>query len=524
MPGLDRLRRKAAGLLVVRLGSNMPPPRRAEDDAPRVARLLERLPLGGLILFNGRWPETRDTLLALQELALAAPDPRPLLVMADMERGAGQPLAGATLFPHARAFAALGADAEREVEAFARASAREALAAGLHVSFSPVADVNRNPANPIIATRAFGDDPATAARLAAAYVRGCRAEGLLSTAKHFPGHGNTHEDSHATLPVVHDEADVLEALDLPPFRAAFEAGCELVMTAHVAYPALDPSGRPATLSRPILTDLLRGRLGFDGAVVSDSLHMAGLFATGGTEPELAVAQLAAGVDLLLDPQDPEAIVEAVARAVTEGALPEARLDEALARAQRLRDRIEARFGPEVWRDPARAVPPEEVGRDAHRWMATRVARAAVGIEGAVPFSQGEGVLAVLVRPHASPLDPPEQPLGDALREALPGITYREVGAGTPPEHRERLLHEAAGARAVLLALVVKPSAWHAFGLPDDLAAFARRLVEGRPAAVAALGSPRALDGFETVSARIVTYSDAPVAQHALADVLAGRTA
>lgn len=519
MPVSQRLREKAAGLLVVRLGSNMKPPRRAEEDAAAVRDLLDRYPIGGVILFNGRWPETRETLVGLQRRAA-----RPLLVMTDMERGLGQQVAGATTFPHARAFGALD-DAEEMVERFARASALEALACGVHVTFAPVADVNRNPENPIIATRAFGAEAERVATLAAAYVRGCRAEGLCSTAKHFPGHGNTSEDSHAVLPTVDDPRAVLERTDFVPFRAAIEAGCELVMTAHVAYPALDPSERPATLSEPILRGLLRDEFGFEGVVISDSLHMGGIQSEGRTEADLAVEQLRAGVDLLLDAQDPEAMIEGIASAVERGELDEERLDASLARAERLRKQLTDRFGADVFADPSAAAAPDEVGAEVHGWLATRVARHAVTAFGeSARFETGEGLLAVLVKPHTSHLDPPEQPLGEALRTALPGVAYREVGPDTADETLAAITDEAESARRLLVALVVKPAAWHAFGLPDALERFVDGLVSAAPSVVAALGSPRILDRFGNADARLCTYSDAPVAQRALADVLAGAPA
>ncbi len=518
----QRLRHKAAGLVVARLGSNMQPPRRAEEDAADVEALLGRYPLGGVILFNGAWPETRATLTALQRAARRGA--RPLLVMTDMERGLGQQVAGATTFPHARAFAALG-EAEAMTERFARASAREALACGVHVTFAPVADVDRNPANPVISIRAFSDEPERAASLAAAYVRGCRAEGLLSTAKHFPGHGNTAEDSHAVLPSVADPRATLEEIDLVPFRAALDAGCELVMTAHVAYPALDPSGRPATLSAPILQGLLRDEMGFDGVVISDSLHMGGIQAEGRTEADLAVEQLRAGVDLLLDARDPEAMIEGVAAAVEAGRLGEDRLDEALARADRLRDRLTDRFGPDVFTEPDAAVDPDEVGAEEHRRLAAHIARQAVTSEGeAVRWDTGEGLLAVLVKPHASHLEGPEQPLGAALREALPGVVYREVGPETDAAALRALGDEARSARRVLLALVAKPAAWHAFGLRPEQQAFAEAVVRSRPTVVAALGSPRVLDAFPGAATRLCTFSDAPVTQRALAEALAGMPA
>lgn len=500
------LREKAAGLIVPRIGSNLPPPRRAEEEAEAVERLVAAHPVAGLILFNGG-PEVRETLRRLQRVAR-----RPLLVMTDMERGAGQQVAGGLVFPHAMAFGR--ADDEAATEAFGRLAAREALAHGIHAALAPVADVNRDPMNPIIATRAFGTEAPAAARHTAAFVRGAHGAGLLTCAKHFPGHGNTHEDSHATLPTVRDDHATLEREEWPPFLSSLAAGAELVMTAHVAYPALDPSGRPATLSRAILTDLLRGELGFEGVVVSDSLHMAGIQEEGRTEAELAVEQIAAGVDLLLDPHDTEAIVEGVAAAVEAGALPEARLDEALARIDRLRERIESVHGEAVWTDPPSA-PDDRAEADR---LAHRVAQAALRTEGTLPFRDGDGLLAVLVQTKRTHLDPPEQPLGAALREAFPGSSYHEVG---PEGEGLAAVREAVGsARAVLLVLAVKPSAWHAFGLPEHLAEAARELVAALPAAVVALGSERALDGFEAADFRAVTFSDVPAVQRALAERLA----
>ena len=424
------------------------------------------------------------------------------------------------MYPHAAAFGALD-DAEVAVEEFARAGAREALACGVHVTFGPVADVNRNPDNPIISTRAFGDDPERVAALVEAYIRGCRSEGLLSTAKHFPGHGNTTEDSHAVLPTVSDSRAVLEETDFVPFRAAIEAGCELIMTAHVAYPALDPSGKPATLSAPILQALLRDEFGFEGVVISDSLHMGGILASGQTEVELAIEQVRAGVDLLLDAQDPAAIIEGLADAVQRGDLDEAVLDRALARAERLRTQLTDRYGDDLFTEPAEAVGAAEVGAEAHAWLAIRSAREAVTGDD-VRFDTGEGVLAVLVKPPASHLDPPEQPLGAALRAALPGVTYREVGPGTDAHARAAIVDEAQAAERVLVALVVKPAAWHAFGLPPEQQDFVEALVRGERTVVASLGSPRILDRFGEAAARLCTFSDAPVAQQALADVLAGK--
>ncbi len=508
----DSLRQKAAGLLVVRLGSNMNPPRRAEDDAREVASLIDRYGIGGLILFNGHWPETRQTLSELQRRARL-----PLLVMSDIERGLGQQVHGATLFPHARAFGEI--EDVSMTERFAQITAREAIAAGVHVAFAPVADVSRNPKNPIISNRAFGETTETATSRAAAFVEGARREGMLTTAKHFPGHGNTSEDSHATLPEVRDDRDEIMRHDIPPFQATIAAGVELIMTAHVSYPALDDSGRPATLSKNILTDFLRGELGFEGTVISDSLHMEGIKQSVHSEADLAVDQIAAGVDMLLDPEDPEAIIEGVASAVESGRLSETRLDEALTRVQRLRAAITDRFGARVWTDPASAVPPSVVASNEHLQFAEEVARKSIQITGSVPFRSGEGVLAVLLRSHTSPFDPPEQPLGDALREALPGVDYREVTAASNQDALDVVGEAAERSSAVILALVVKPAAWQDFGLPDQLLDLASTFGRHDRLTVVSLGDRGVLRDYPNAECIIITHSDTPVSQRALANTL-----
>ncbi|NBB74527.1 MAG: beta-glucosidase, partial [Bacteroidetes bacterium] len=325
------LREKAAQLVFIRLGSNMTPPVTVSDDAARVADLLDRYPFGGLLLFNGHYPATADRLAVLQ-----AQSAYPLLVASDVERGVGQQVEGTTVFPHAMAFGALGDEAEPAIDALARITAREALACGIHQLLTPVADVNLHPRNPIISIRAFGTEPDAVARHVHTYVTACRDEGLITTAKHFPGHGRTADDTHETLPAVDADVDTLQATDLMPFRAAIAAGADTVMTTHAAFPALDPEGRPATLSPPILRGVLRDQMGFDGPIVTDSLLMAAVRATHDDPGDQAVALLEAGVDCVLDPSDPVAVVEGLVRAVESGQLAASRIHRAFDRIWRLK--------------------------------------------------------------------------------------------------------------------------------------------------------------------------------------------
>ena len=255
---------------------------------------------------------------------------RPLLIASDLERGAGQQVAGLTQFPPPLALASLG---DASVVRWAGAvTAQEARAVGINWVFAPVGDLDVRPDNPIVQTRAFGDDPNRVASLVRTWIEGCQDAGALACAKHFPGHGRTSVDSHIALPVVADTAGTLRESDLLPFAIAVESGVASVMTAHVAYPALDATGVPATISRPIMAEL-RERLGFDGLVVTDALIMDGAL-MGRRESDAAVEAIQAGVDLLLYPKDARRVRDALQQGLASGALAAGRLTESLRRYER----------------------------------------------------------------------------------------------------------------------------------------------------------------------------------------------
>ena len=254
----------------------------------------------------------------------------PLLIGADLERGAGQQFAGQTALPPLAAIASL-----EDVQAIRRSatvSASEARSLGINWIYAPDCDIDVEPNNPIIGTRSFGSDPERVGEYAAAWIDACQAEGVLACAKHFPGHGRTTVDSHKTLPRVEESAETLRATDLVPFRRAIERGVASIMSAHVAFPALDPSGAPATLSRPILTDLLRNELGFSGIVVTDALIMEGVL--GGGEAEAVVRALYAGCDSLLYPSDVVASEQAVRKAIDDKRLDADSIQHSLERRRR----------------------------------------------------------------------------------------------------------------------------------------------------------------------------------------------
>ncbi|HEY1272343.1 MAG TPA: glycoside hydrolase family 3 N-terminal domain-containing protein, partial [Terriglobales bacterium] len=242
----------------------------------------------------------------------------PLLFAADFEPGVASRLHGATVFPHAMAFGA--AHNAKYAEAFGRITGEEARAIGVQWSFTPDADVNSNPLNPIINTRSFGGDPQAVGDLVAAYIRGAHEAGLMVTAKHFPGHGDTATDSHLGVAKVTGDMARLRSVELPPFEKAIQAGVDAVMVAHVSIPALEPDpNRVATTSTSVVSDLLKKQLGFQGIVVTDALDMAGLTRLYASDVgRAAVEAFKAGNDLLLIPADLDASYRAVLAAVKSG--------------------------------------------------------------------------------------------------------------------------------------------------------------------------------------------------------------
>jgi beta-glucosidase-like glycosyl hydrolase len=393
----------------------------------------------------------------------------PLLIGADLERGAGQQFRGATPLPP---LAALGALDDLEVTQRAgELTAREALALGVNWVYAPVADLDIEPLNPIVGSRAFGSDPERVAAHVAAWVEGCRAGGALSCAKHFPGHGRTTADSHVELPVVDAAREELEA-DLEPFRGAVEACVDAIMTAHVAYPALDPSGTPATLSPVIIGDVLRAGLGFQGMVVTDALIMEGVRGEGG-EGVAAVRALNAGCDALLYPSDVEAAALALDGSMSR-TLAEGRVTEAT-----------ARIG-----EAAARVPPRPVGEwgrvEDRAWaldIAVRSLRTVRG-EPALPGS-AFGLLTIDDDVGGPYPPPPRSALPGALRDAGRDVTEVEHAA----RGRPLVVAVYADIRAWKGRPGLSPAARHAVGRALEASPGATVLLFGHPRLAAELDAP-----------------------------------
>ena len=514
---MDSLAAKAAQLVFPRLGSNMPPPVTVDEDFDRFEKLLKKYPFGGIVLFNGEASTLHSQLQELQKLS-----PKPFLVGSDIERGVGQQVKGGSIFPHAMAFSALPEKRRYKlIEAFGLITGKEALACGIHIAFAPVADINLDPDNPIISIRSFGTDQDIVAKSIAAYIAGCRRAGLLTTLKHFPGHGNTDKDSHAELPTVSSTAEALFAQDIKPYETTISRGtCDLVMTSHVRFPALDPSGEPATGSHAMLVDILRKKLAFNGPVITDSLIMKAIQNYYPSSRHMATALINAGVDILLDPPEPEEMVQAIVASVKDGDIAMQRLDEAISRIESIKKRIGYRMGCASLATAHQVFAPSLVGCDAHTTFAQEFAREI--LPPPLP-SLPDSSPVILFKSHTHRFDPPQQPLYAFLKRMKPTISYYEYGPEFSAKEEQFLKGVIANAKQVVLIAIVKPAAWHKHGLSVRQEQFVNYICNNTQKVVnlVSMGSPYWLETYnhrENVQTTC-TYSDVDVSQQALAEYL-----
>ena len=483
------------------------------------AELLARSHIGGVTLFramNVREPaQVRELTDALQRAARESGQP-PLLIGADQEGGQLIALAGTTPFPGNMA---LGATRSPELaRRVGHATGRELAAMGININYAPVCDVNVNPRNPVIGVRSFGEEPSEVARLAAAMVEGLQGAGVAATAKHFPGHGDTSSDSHYGAPVLPHSMDRLREVELPPFAASVEAGVKLVMTAHVAIPALtDGLEVPATLSPVIITGLLRGELGFQGVVVSDALDMGAIEQGPGFAID-AIAAAAAGVDLLMF-TDSGATLEtaliALLQAAKRGLLSPG---DVLDSARRVLDL-------KAWAGEQEQPDLSIVGCEEHRALAYEVAARAVTLvrdeAGILPLrlSPNEKVLAIVPRPaDLTPADTSsyESPaLAEALRRYHPNVEQIEVPLD-PSAREVGEIIEVAGESDLVVVGTINATQHHGQG------ALVNGLLDAGVSVVAvALRLPYDLAAYPRVKTYACTYSLQPSSLQALAHALWG---
>ena len=467
----------------------------------------------------------------------------PLLVSADLEAGIGMRFENTTGWPAAMALAATGDPALAELEG--RTVAREAKAIGINHIFAPVADVNVDPGNPVINARSFGEEPHEVARYVAAFVRGVQSEGLLACAKHFPGHGDTHVDSHRSLPVLKVDRARLDAVELVPFRAAIDAGVASVMTGHLAVPSLDsrpvavrdaeaaerenPYGAPAaeiardatvpaSLSPALIEGVLRTDLAFDGLVVTDAFDMGGLVAHYDAG-EAAVRAIEAGNDQIVKSADVDAAIAAVKAAVSSGRLPQARIDASVRRilAAKRRAAILPGTQEEIFLT---------VDSPANREAAAAIAQRAITLvreqPGILPFSREARVLVVHVSDFAEPATPLTR-FNDAIAERT-GVAPDSIllDARATADDAALVAEAAANSDVVVLALAVRARSGEGHMAVPAAARGAIESLQGNARIVAiAFGSPYVLRDLPFLTTYLCAWGVQPVMQSAAAAALFG---
>jgi uncharacterized protein YbbC (DUF1343 family)/beta-glucosidase-like glycosyl hydrolase/CubicO group peptidase (beta-lactamase class C family) len=511
------LEQKAAQLVFVRAENLVVNP-----EAESYRALLDQvgeLEVGGIVLF--RTP--RDTVPVLLN-DLQRHSRLPLLVAADVERSLAFRVPEGTVdLPYAMAIGATGSlDAAR----FAgEVTARESRAMGIHWALAPVADVNNNPDNPVINTRSFGEDPEQVARMVAAWIEGARRGGVLTTVKHFPGHGDTSIDSHLALPSIAGDRSRLDEVELLPFRAAIAAGVDSVMLGHLVVPALDPAGSPASLSPAIETGLLRGELGFHGLTATDALDMEAL--GGEWMGGATVRAVQAGADVVLVPSDPRVAVQSLRRAVEEGQLDEARLDASVRRILAAKARFHL--------DRQRFVDPEiarrAVGLPADQERASEIARQSITVvrnRGDVLPLASERRLRILHLVLAS--DWAGASLGTIPAEELAArdvtLETRRLGPQISETAADEVVQAASGFTQVVVSAYVTATAGKGSVAMDPThAELVERLSRG-PAPVIAVsyGSPYILGQFPSAPAYVCAYGANESSQRAAIGALFGEFA
>jgi beta-N-acetylhexosaminidase len=505
------VRQKAAQLVMPwLLGDSVP-----EDDPTlrQAYRWVDSLEVGGIIISTGTPLHIARKVNALQRRA-----PLPLLIAADFEAGTTLRMAAGTPFPTQMGIAATGNP--EHARTMGRITGLEGRAVGVHLAFAPVADVNSNPANPIINTRSFGGDPHDVARYVEATVRGLREGGILSTAKHFPGHGDTETDSHLALPTITAPWPRFDSLELVPFRAAIAAGVDAVMSAHIALPALDGGERRAgTLSPAVLTGILRDSLDFRGLVTTDALDMGAIAREIGPE-EATLRAFEAGSDLLLMPGNIPAAIDAMVRAVASGRISVARLDQSVRRVLELKLRMGLFSERLVDLDRVEQV----VANPEFLATARRITEQALvllkdSLATVERLRRTPGRLAVVAVSE-------RRSLGGVLAAELRGAGYTVdlVQVGSEPNAEERARVDAAirGAPVTILATAVRwGSNRGTIGLQPATAQFLGMVSRRQPTVLVSFGSPYVIGQVPGAASYLVAWSATALSERAVAAALAG---
>ena len=522
MSGLS-VREKAAQLIMAPFYGEAPNTR--SKAYREYVALVRDLQVGGLILLNrvqggaavkAEPYATGVFLNRMQRLAGI-----PLLVGADFERGASMRVSGTPQFPHAMAFGA--ADDLESTRALGRATARECRALGVHWLFAPSADVNSNPDNPVIGIRSFSSDPNVVARHVEAFLQGARQDPafqVLTTVKHFPGHGDTTIDSHVGLGVIDADRARLLRVELVPFQAAIRAGVDAVMTAHISVPALETAPIPATISAAINTELLRGELGFHGLLSTDALDKQALSRS--LPPgEAAVRALLAGADLLLAPPNPREAVRAIAAAVQSGRIPMARLNRSVEKLLAAK----VRLGLHRQRLVNLEAMEELLDLEEDRALAQSVAERAVTLvknEGSVlPLRDPDSACWLVL--SGSRFSGTGRRLLEELRSRAPAARTHHLDPQAPIEQLNAIADSLPGCASVVTVMFTMAGvSSNGEAVPGNYTALLARLRDiSRPWVMVAMGNPYLVNHFPEVTAYVAAFSTVEPSEIAVLRALLG---
>lgn len=498
-------------------------------DSPQWRRLtqyVEQEKVGGFTISVGSPIEVAAKLNALQSMSKV-----PLLVGADLEAGAGFrarggyfvpnaiDLGGAVVFPPE-----MGLGATRDTTLAyeqGRLTALEGRALGIHIAYAPVLDVNNNPANPVINTRSYSEDPELAARMGVAFIHGLQDHGMIATGKHFPGHGDTGVNSHLALPIVTVSRSRLDTVELVPFRAAVNSGVGAIMSFHGAMPALDSSGVPGTLSPKVVTGLLRGELGFRGIIISDAMDMRGVLDQFGAD-EAAKRAIAAGIDVLIQPLDVSKTIDAVIAGINEGRYTQARIDSSVRRVLETKRKLGLAQNKLVDLNALRFAVGDSSSAQVARLAAEKSITLVRDSARQVPvLDSTKRVLSITLARRA------DLSAGNAfnaeLRMRLPKLRTEFTSMEDASLNYPRLLAAADSADVVIVGSYVGQS-WDATSAsaPEAFTGFVQTLVSrGRKPIVVAFGNPYLLQQLPWVGTYLVAWGGFPVSQVAAARALTG---
>ncbi len=480
-----------------------------------LSRLVQEGKVGGIMFLKGDAVTAGTLVNHFQTIA-----PRPLLISADMERGVAMRLSGATEFPPNMAVAATQ-DPEL-AEEMAEAITEEATMIGIHQNYAPTVDLNSNPLNPVINTRSFGDSVPLTISMSNAIIRGLQSHGIIATAKHFPGHGNVTVDSHLSLPMLEADRQHLDQYELKPFKAAIEQGVISVMIGHLAVPKLTGTMEPASISKTIVTDLLRKELGFQGLIITDALNMKALY-DGQNVAEISVKAVQAGNDLLLFSPDPELAHSSIVKAVEEGVLPAEQIDASVRRILQVKAWLNI--------ENQKFVNLEQITSDAspdsHRHLAKRIAERAItqvsDTNHYLPLTASEGILNIVLQ------DKINNETGAKYIKQLDHyytINHIRINPGTDSLAYVNATELATKAKAVIITSYSQSlNSSGALKLTEQQQQFIHSLPgiipKESPLILLSLGTPYIINYFPEIGSYICAYSSNAASEECAVDLLRG---